>query len=104
MTLIDALKLGGGGEAALARHAVAALLNAANDKVKYAFTEAEVIEMVQDAYLSRDFEGVKDVLAAENELGCPLSGKPAKDEPCDGKKTGGKRVWPLQFGRRGWRH
>ena len=71
-TLLDALKRGGGKEKALGRHAVAALLNAGSG-VDYAFTEAGVIQMVQDAYSSGDFNGVKDELATENERGCPLN-------------------------------
>jgi hypothetical protein len=72
-TLLDALGQGGGGEKALGRHAVAALLNAANDGVNFAFTTAEVIAIVQQAYATGDFEAAKDRLAAENELGCLLN-------------------------------
>lgn len=72
-TLRGALKQGGGGEKALGRHAVAALLNASSLDVSYAFTEAEVIAVVQDAYASGDFEGVKNQLAAENKQGCPIN-------------------------------
>ncbi len=72
-TLLGAAQQGGGGEKALGRHAVAALLNAANPGVDYAFTESEVIAMVQQAYASGDFEGIKNTLEAENELGCPLN-------------------------------
>lgn len=71
-TLGEAVQLGGGGENALARHAVAALLNAANDDVSYAFTTGDVIGMVQGAYATGDFESVKDQFEAENEAGCPL--------------------------------
>lgn len=71
-TLIAALNRGGGGEKALGRHAVAALLNAAHSGVDYAFTTAQVIALVQSAYASGDFSGIKDQLAAENEQGCPL--------------------------------
>ena len=63
---------GGGGEKALGRHAVAALLNAATGGVDYAFAEADVIAMVQNAYATGDFNGIKDLLQAENERGCPL--------------------------------
>jgi hypothetical protein len=70
-TLLEALNRGGGGENALGRHAVAALLNAASS-VNAVYTEAQVIAMVQGAYASGDFEGAKDLLAAANELGCPL--------------------------------
>jgi hypothetical protein len=71
-TMLTALKTGGGQEKALGRHAVAALLNAGNPDVDYAFTQAEVIALVQDAWATGDFEGSKNVLAYENELGCHL--------------------------------
>ena len=73
LTLLDTLGQGGGGEIALGRHAVAALLNTANAGVEYGFTTAGVIAMVQDAYATGDFNGVKNTLATENELGCPLA-------------------------------
>lgn len=72
ITLEDAVNRHGGGVNALARHAVAALLNAAHPDVDSAFTAADVIELVQDAAASGDFEAAKDMLAAENERGCPL--------------------------------
>ena len=72
-TLLGALEQGGGGEKALGRHAVAAILNAANTDVSYAYTEAEIISLVQQAYASGDFNGIKDQLALENERGCPLN-------------------------------
>ena len=68
-TLLDALNTGGGGENALARHATAALLNAASEGVNYLYTEAEVIAIVQDAYLTGDFKTAKNLLEAQNELG-----------------------------------
>jgi hypothetical protein len=72
-TLLQALGLGGGGERALARHATAALLNAANDDVNYAYTVDEVIAMVQAAYESAQYEPTKDLFETENERGCPLN-------------------------------
>ena len=72
-SLLDALKRGGGKEKALGRHATAALLNASSGGVASVYTVAEVIAMVQDAYASGDFNGVKNLLAAANELGCPLN-------------------------------
>ncbi len=72
-TLSDAIRLGGGGERAMARHAVAALLNAANPNVSYLYSEADVIAMVQSAYGTGDFEGVKNLFEAQNEMGCPLN-------------------------------
>lgn len=71
-SLQDAARLGGGGERAMARHAVAALLNAANPDVSYGFSVSDVIALVQDAYASGTFETVKDQFEAENETGCPL--------------------------------
>lgn len=70
-TLLDALKRGGGKENALGRHAVAALLNATSS-VDYDLTKAQVIQAVQDAYASDDFNGVKGDLEELNEQGCPL--------------------------------
>jgi hypothetical protein len=73
-TLLEALKKGGGGENALGRHAVAALLNAANPGVSYAYTESDIIAMVQAAYApGGDVEVTKNLLAAQNEAGCPLN-------------------------------
>jgi hypothetical protein len=72
LTLLGALTQGGGGEQALGRAAVAALLNASSDDVAYFDTVAGVISRVQAAYASGDFEGVKDLLDEENNAGCPL--------------------------------
>lgn len=82
-TLLEALRLRGGGERALARHAVAALLNAANPEVDYFTTVLGVITLVQEAYASGDFESTKDLLDSENNLGCPL-GRSFADEFGDG--------------------
>lgn len=71
--LLGALQQGGGGEKALGRHAVAALLNSASGGVSYDYSTAEVIDLVQSAYASGDFEGAKDLLEAANESGCPLN-------------------------------
>lgn len=71
-TLLKALATGGGGEKALGRHAVAALLNAANPDINYLYTVDEVISMVQQAYATRNFEGVKNLFEAQNEAVCPL--------------------------------
>ncbi len=73
-TLLEALNKGGGGASALGRHAVAALLNTAAGGVSFFYTEADVIAIVQDAYLTGDFETAKNALAAQNEEGCPLNG------------------------------
>jgi uncharacterized repeat protein (TIGR01451 family) len=72
-TLLDALNATGGGINALARHAVAALLNAASPDVDSGFTVAQVIALVHDAIVSGDVEAAHQLLAAANEQGCPLS-------------------------------
>jgi hypothetical protein len=72
-TLLEALEATGGGVNALARHAVAALLNASNPDVDFEFTTAEVIAIVRAAVASGEFEEAIARLAAANEQGCPLS-------------------------------
>jgi hypothetical protein len=74
ITLLDALNLGGDktGINQLARHATAALLNAASGDVNSPMTEAEVIAAVQGA-TPATYQSVKNTLAANNELGCPLN-------------------------------
>ena len=67
-TLLGALKQGGGGEKALARHAVAALLNAEDPNINYFYTIEEIKALVQNAYTTGDFETAKNLLAAQNEL------------------------------------
>jgi hypothetical protein len=82
LTLGQAIALGGGDLNALARHATAALLNAlggvpnADDTVvEYQYTESQVKAMVQAAVAGGgDVAGTKDLFAAANEAGCPLSG------------------------------
>jgi hypothetical protein len=76
LTLLDALKLGGGGANALARHAVAALLDSANAGVDYALTSAQVIADTKAALESGSatkIEGTKNLFAVLNERGCPLN-------------------------------
>ena len=74
-TLLEAVWATGDGAAvgALARHAVAALLNAANPDVNYAFSQSEIITKVQNAIDSGNFESTKNEFAAENERGCTLN-------------------------------
>lgn len=72
-TLGDAVALGGGGERALARHAVAALLNSTNPGVSYLYSTAQVISMVQQAYATNSFLSIKNLFEAQNEAGCPLN-------------------------------
>ncbi|MDM8000358.1 MAG: hypothetical protein QUS33_10235 [Dehalococcoidia bacterium] len=71
-TLFQALNSTGGGIDALARHGVAALLNAASPDIDYAFSVGDVIARVQAAIDSGDYETTKDILAAQNEAGCPI--------------------------------
>jgi len=75
-SLLQALKADGGCVNALARHAVAALLNSANPDVSYPYTTAQIITMVQNALDSGDcdtIEDAKDLLADANERDCPLN-------------------------------
>ena len=74
-TLLGALQSGGGGINALARHATAALLNAASPGVDSDFTTAQVIALVQDAIAPGGItiEAAHQLLAAANEQGCPLN-------------------------------
>lgn len=72
-TLLEALEQGGSGEYALGRHAVAALLNAANPNVDYFTDVAGVIALVQDAYATGNFGDAKILIEYENEMECPLT-------------------------------
>jgi hypothetical protein len=71
-SLLQNVTARGGGVNALARHSVAALLNAASPDVDYDLTVAEVIAAVQGAFATGNFEAVKDRLEGFNEQGCPL--------------------------------
>lgn len=78
LTLGGAVALGSAIPEALARHAVAALLNAASPGVDYAYTEAQVKAMVSAAFNSGDLsqmEDTKDLLEGANEEDddCPLN-------------------------------
>jgi len=75
-TLLDALNAAGGGLDALLRHSTAALLNAAQPNVDYAYAVSQVISLTRDAILSGDadrIESVKDQFVMQNELGADLS-------------------------------
>jgi hypothetical protein len=74
ITLGTAVNLGGGGVSALARHAVAAILNVANPDVDYSLTLAQVLDIVQGDgdYAGLSVEARKNLLVTANELGCPL--------------------------------
>ena len=71
-TLLQAVNLGGGGTRALARHGVAALLNAASASVDYAYTTAQVIDIVQGdgAYAGITVAERTSLLVDANEAGC----------------------------------
>lgn len=88
-TLLDAVTAKGGGEFAMLRHAVAAYLNAASEGVNYKYTTAEVVMMVQQAYMTGNFEAVKNKFETQNELGnVDLKGdKKSKDSDQDKKKS-----------------
>jgi hypothetical protein len=84
-TLGQAVGMNGGGENALARHAVAALLNAMHPGVSYPMDPAAVITAVQNAYSTADdvstpgneraaaIEAVHHLFEGYNEIGCPLN-------------------------------
>ena len=74
-TLLGAAWAKGGDENALARHAVAGLLNASSGEVAYAFSVDQIKTMVQEAYAGGDFNTPKNLLAEQNEMGCPTNGK-----------------------------
>lgn len=65
VTLLDALWMRGGQEKALARHGVAALLNALHPDIGYRYTAFEVLTLVQ-----RGKEWAKNALEYQNEMGC----------------------------------
>jgi hypothetical protein len=71
-TLIEAVQFGGGGIFALARHAVAALLNASSAGVDYPLTVGQVQSLVNAAIASGEYEDAKNELVGYNELGCDV--------------------------------
>jgi hypothetical protein len=72
ITLLQALQLGGGGEAALARHATAALINSESD-LAFPYSAAQVITAYRGAMDGvLNLESTKDDLADANEAGCPF--------------------------------
>ncbi|MGQ0714522.1 MAG: hypothetical protein ACT4PJ_12445 [Gemmatimonadaceae bacterium] len=73
ITLLQALNLGGGGLNALARHAVAALLNSSHPEINYGMSAAGVISSVQAALNGGDIEGTKNTFDTLNNQGCGLS-------------------------------
>jgi hypothetical protein len=71
-TLLDNVRATGGGASALARHSVAALLNAASAEVDYDLSVAQIIAGVQNAYATGNFESFKNTLEGYNEQGCTV--------------------------------
>lgn len=72
ISLAEAVVLRGGQENALLRHAAAGYLNITSG-LDYGFSASELIALVQSAYSSGDFNGVKDQIEDANELYCPLN-------------------------------
>jgi uncharacterized repeat protein (TIGR01451 family) len=72
-SLLDALGTQGGGVDALLRHSAAALLNASDPYINYAYTKAQVISMVQAAFASGNYDATKNLLAKQNELEANLT-------------------------------
>jgi len=82
-SIASALWAQGGQENALARHGVAALLNAASSDVSYALTEGAVVTLVSEALASGDqsqIAAAKNTLATENERGCPIDQQPREQD------------------------
>jgi hypothetical protein len=74
MTLLQVLEQSGGGLAALGRHTVAALLNTASADVDYAHTTTGfIVDEFNSVFPNGDYEGLKNIYAGFNELGCPLN-------------------------------
>ncbi len=71
ISLLDALWARGGGENALMRHAVAALLNAAHPDVCFDARNAQIAIWYISAHWGE--ASLKDFLAGHNESGCPLN-------------------------------
>jgi hypothetical protein len=72
LTLGGALNLQGGGFAALARHAAAALLNAAHGDVSYGFEEDQIKALVQQAFATNNPEPTKNTFDTLNNAGCSI--------------------------------
>ena len=73
MTLLDVLEERGGHLDALGRESVAAVLNAADPDVEYAFTEEEIKAMFDTVFQGADgdYDTLKDQFEAENQKDCP---------------------------------
>ena len=74
VTQLQALQANKGDAAALTRHAMAALLNAASPDVSYDLTQAQIVQMYNDALAGTlDVEVTKNIFEGFNEQGCPLN-------------------------------
>jgi len=71
--LLFVLSQGGGGLAALGRHTVSALLNAASNGVNYNLSVQNVIDGFNNVFPNGDYEGQKNIFAGFNEQTCPLN-------------------------------
>ena len=69
VTLLDALSLSGSIDDALARHAVAAVLNAAHPDISYPASVGAIISAVGTYWGTADAEWLKDILDSFNNLG-----------------------------------
>jgi hypothetical protein len=81
-TMLDLVSTGGGGSAATkaARDVVAAYLNAArfgSGVGGYPFSETQIASMWTDAVQNGTFQNLHNVLAPDNQLGCPAPTGPA---------------------------
>lgn len=96
ITLLDAIWALGDDEGKLARHATAALLNAANENVDYGLPQSEIIRLVQVAFgeiidvngefEEGDFNEIGSLLAGLNDLGdefCPLGRADLPTDVCE---------------------
>ena len=84
-TLMQVLRMRGGGLNSLGRHTVAALLNAASDHVNYRYSEREVIGMFNETAPDGSVEWLKKRFEHNNELGCPWDRKDPDDDDEDDK-------------------
>jgi hypothetical protein len=80
LTLQGALNLGGGGFQALARHAAAALLNAAQPDVDYGLSQSQIIAQVRQAFATNNPEPTKNLFDRLNNAGCSIDahGRPTR--------------------------
>jgi len=72
ITMMEALSLGGGGKNALAREAVAAILNDRDEKVNYFWSEAQITGAVKSAWAGEgeySISALHTLLEANNTLG-----------------------------------